>query len=179
MRDNDLIRVFLPIISGGLTSAGMTEVKVKQANQPTQQGANTAPTVYFTKLFDKRYGFVRMKDTWDVDLGTMLHEEVQQYETTFQINALVRQSPTTPNQYTASDLVNEVASILQSESSIVALRESDVGILRITEVRNPYLPDDRDQFESSPSFDFVLTHEQRRTKINPVIDSYNYRIKRI
>lgn len=179
MKDNDLIRLFLPIITAGLTADGFTGVTVKQSNQPTLQGANSNPTVYFYKLFDKRYGWLRRNDDWLEDDQIMRHTEVQMYETSFQIGAMVMQNPNTPNQYTAADLVNEVAAILQSDSARKTLGESNVGILRVEEVRNPYFKDDFDKFEAFPSFDFVLTHRQTRVSTNPVIESIEFDIKRV
>lgn len=168
MSDNDLIRLFLPIINAGLTAAGYTNFQVLQANQPTQQGVPTVPTVYFYKLHDKRYGFLHRADVWDG--ADMVHTELQAYETAFQVSALVLQSPVYTNRYTASDLVNEVASIMQSDATIQTLMESDVGILRVSDVRNPYFTDDMDNFEASPSFDFVLTHFQTRLSTTPVVE---------
>jgi len=171
MMDNDLIRLFLPIINNGLIADGFTGVTVKQGNQPTQQGVSSLPTVYFYKLFDKRYGFLKRDDEWDMINEVMVHTEIQQYETTFQISTLVIQRPTTPYQYTASDLVNEVAAIMQSDTARETLLQSDVGILRVSEIRNPYFTDDRDQYEASPSFDFTVTHKQIRVSTSPVVES--------
>lgn len=170
MTDNQLIQLFLPIIQAGLIADGFTNVITKQANQPTQQGVNSGPTVYFFKVASKRYGFLGRLDQWDSVSTTMVHTESQYYETTFQISALVRQLPTTPNQYTASDLVNEVASIIQSDNARDILNASGVGILRVTDISNPYFVDDRDQFEASPSFDFVLTSQASRVGTTPVVE---------
>lgn len=174
MTDNQLIQLFLPIIQAGLIADGFTNVQAKQANQPTQQGANTGPTVYFFKLNNKRYGFLGRWSKWDTITSKMVHTESQYYECTFQVSSLVRQSPYTPNQYTASDLVNEVASIMQSDNTRTILNNSGVGILRVTDVLNPYFVDDKDQFEASPSFDFTLTYQQSRVTTDPVIQSYDY-----
>ena len=167
MNDNQLIQLFLPIIQAGLTADGYSDVITKQANQPTQQGTNTGPTVYFFKVGSKRYGFLGRYDVWNSNTNEMVHTESQYYETTFQISAWVRQFPITPNQYTASDLVNEVASIMQSDNTRDILNASGVGILRITDISNPYFVDDRDQFEASPSFDFILTSQGSRVQNNP------------
>lgn len=169
MTDNQFIQLFLPIINAGLIADGFTGVSVKQANQPTQQGINLNPTVYFYKVANKRYGFLGRKDKWDTVMTRMNHTEAQYFETTFQVSALVRQFPITPDQYTASDLINEVASIMQSDNTRDILNQSNVGILRITDVRNPYFIDDRDLFEASPSFDFVLISQTFRTTIDPII----------
>jgi hypothetical protein len=179
MLDNDLIRLFLPIIKNGLIADGYLNVTVKQANQPTQQGINIGPTVYFFKVGDHRYGFLYRESKWDEDAEEMIHTEMQQYETTFQISSLVLQKPTNPYLYTASDLVNEVAAILQSDRTREILMDAGVGIYRITDITNPYFVDDRDQFEASPSFTFTLTHKQTRVTTDPVIESYEYDIKRV
>lgn len=177
MTDNQLIQLFLPIINAGLlaneTYAG---VAVKQSYQPTQQGPNTIPTVYFFKINSRRYGFLGRRDKWDSINNKMVHTEAQYMETTFQISTLVRQSPHTPNEYTASDLANEVASIMQSDSTRDILNSSGVGILRVTDIRNPYFVDDKDQFEASPSFDFTLTFEDFRVSTSPIISKYDYAI---
>lgn len=180
MLDNQLIQVFYPIITVGLTNAGYSGVTLKQANQPTQQGINlTSPAVYFYKIGDRRYGHVYRNDKWDPVSSTMIHTETQQYETTFQISSLVLQDPTNTSAYTASDLVNSVAQIMQSSNTIQTLWDNNIGILRITDIRNPYFVDDRDQFEASPSFDFVLTHEQTSTIVDPVIDFTVLNINRV
>jgi len=172
--DNQIIQIFLPIIQNGLITDGFTGVTVKQSNQPTQQGIPTTPTVYFFKVSNKRYGFLGRHDEWKVN--QMLHHESQYMEITFQIMALVLQYPITPNQYTASDLVNEVASIMQSDNTRDILNQSGIGILRVTDISNPYFVDDRDQFEASPSFDFTLTYQDDRVSNIAIIDEYDYQI---
>ena len=169
MTDNQLIQLFLPIIQAELVADGFTRVVVKAANQPTQQGIDTGPTVYFYKISTKRYGFLGRRDVWDTNNNVMTHTESQYYETTFQVSALVLQSPLTPSQYTAGDLVNEVASIMQSDNTRAILNASGVGILRIQDIPNPYFVDDRDQFEASPSIEFVLTSQAFRVNNDPKI----------
>ena len=173
MTDNGLIELFLPIIQNGLLADGFTGVTVKQANQPTQQGIPVTPTVYFYKIGNKRYGFLGRWDKWDSVQQKMVHTEAQYYETTFQISALVLQYPVTPGQYTASDLVNEVASVMQSDNTRTILNNSNVGILRVQNISNPYFVDDRDQFEASPSFDFTLLYQNFRVSNNPMIKSFD------
>lgn len=171
--DNQLIQLFLPIINAALLADGFTGVTTKQANQPTQQGIQTNPAVYFFKVGDRRYGFLGRDDVWDQDSSSMQHSESQYYESTWQVSALVLQNPVTPNQYTASDLVNEVASIMQSDNTRDILNRSGVGILRVTDVLNPYFVDDRDNFEASPSFDFVLTYENIRQSTSPIVSEFH------
>lgn len=179
MLDNQLIQVFLPVINAQLTAYGYTGVTVIAANQPTQQGIPTGPTVYFYKLNDHRLGFLRRFDTWDSLLNVMTHTEEQQYETTFQVNALVIQSPTTPNQYTASDLVNDVCFIMQSDSTREILYNNQISILRVTDVTNGYFVDDKDNFEANPSFDFTLSYTRTKVSTGNVIDHAELDINRV
>src|ERR1700759_1268444 len=62
MTDSELIQLFLPIIEAGLTLDGFTDVEVVQNDQPTQQGINNIPTVYFSKVSSKLYGFRQSSD---------------------------------------------------------------------------------------------------------------------
>lgn len=178
MQDNALIQLFLPLLNTGLTTLGYTEVDVVQSHQPLQTGASTPPIVYFYKISDWRYGFLKRIDVWNSLTSKMIHTETQQYETTFRIHALVLQNPLNPS-FTASDLVNSCAAILQSDTTIDTLETQGVGILKIGAVQNPYFTDDRDNFEASPSFDFILTHKQIITVNDPIISAENVNIYRV
>lgn len=179
MLDNALIALVIKTVIAGEAIAGIPDTPVKQAFQPTQQGANTKPTAYLYKIGDRRYGFVRRTDCWDVERSQIIHTELQKYETTFQISALATQNPATPTQYTDSDILNLVASILQSSTAIAILRAAGVGIERVTDVRNPYFQDDRQRNEASPSFDFVLTHDQIIKSTTPIVESTEINIYEI
>ena len=174
--DNSVIQIFLPIINAGLVADGFDDVIVTQSNQPTMQGISTDPTVYFFKLANRRYGFLGRYDKWSTVSSTLVHTEVQYIESTFQVSALVLQNPSTPSQYTASDLVNEVAAIMQSDSTLSTLNSNGIGILRVTDLTNPYFFDDRDNFEASPSFDFTLVYQNDRVSVDPIITTFNSNI---
>jgi hypothetical protein len=174
--DNSLIQIFLPIINAGLIADGFTGVTVKQANQPTQQGIDTGPTVYFFKVSSKRYGWLGRNDVWNPNTMQMQHFESQYFESAWQMQALVLQDPTTPNQYTASDLISEVSDIMQSDNTRAILNSSGIGILRITDITNPYFTDDRDNFEAIPSFDMTFVYENVRTSVDPVVTQFSAEI---
>lgn len=175
MLDNELIELFLPVINAGLVARGFAGVAVKQAYQPTQQGAVSTPVVYFSKVGDRRLGWVDRENVFDDFAQEMEHTEAQCYETTFQFNAYVVANPGNPS-YTASDLCNTVAQILQADSTLQTFATVGVGVLRIGDVRNIYFVDDRDRHEASPSFDIVFTHKQIFTNVDPVVSSVDYAI---
>ena len=179
MKDNDLIKLIIATINGVKAGYGIGAVKVKQSYQPTQQGANSDPTAYLFKIGDKRYGFNKRHDVWVPATATMEHQEIQIYETTFQVNALAIQDPANVNSLTASDIVNTIAAIIHSDYALNEFRKKGVGILRVTDVRNPYFIDDKNRHEASPSFDFVLTHKQTFTTASPVVESVEFNVERI
>lgn len=68
MLDNALIALLITTLNTGLASIGQSSILVKQANQPTQQGANSAPTVYLSKIADRMYGYPLVVDIANVPL---------------------------------------------------------------------------------------------------------------
>jgi len=166
--DYQLIELFLPIINAGLIARGYSNVIVTSSYQPTTQGVNTSATVYYYKVGDYRYGWVKREDVWNPINSVMTYSEIQQYETTFQISALVISDPTNIS-YTASDLVNVVASIMQSRDTINTLEANGVGIYRVTNILNVPFIDDKDRYEFIPSFNFTLTHKQVNITTDPIV----------
>lgn len=154
MTDNQIIRLFLPLLNAGMTAYGYSVI-IKQSFQPTEQGADSEPQLFFTKVSDKRLGHPQRKSVWDTLLGKQIDTDTQLMEATYQITALVRQ--TSSSEKTASDYAHTAAMLMNGAEFISTLKASGVGILRITDVRNPYMKDDRDQFQASPSFDFTLS----------------------
>src|SRR6202046_3318936 len=120
MLDNQLFALIISTLIAGEATVGIPNTPVKQAFQPTNQGVNTQPTAYLYKIGDRRYGYLLREDIWDIVNSVMIHTESQQYETTFQLSALATQNPQTPTQYTAYDICNLCASILQSNVAIQA-----------------------------------------------------------
>lgn len=175
-------------------------INVKQAYQPTKQGVNTSPTLYLYKVSDSRIGSPYRYSEWvtsQIDTesgeniltesgdsimtdgglsGYMQTTQRQQMATTYQLSALAAQNPADIEMLTASDLLNYAAFVLQSDDFLQALKDQNMGILRIPGSRNPYFTNDRDQFEAMPSFDFVITHKQGIVRKTPALQTVEYQI---
>lgn len=171
MQDNQLFAIIIGLITGQATIAGVPGLLVKQAYQPTKQGTNLAPTVYMFKVFDERVGSSFRQDIYNSGTQEFDHIETQQYASHFQLSALSQQNPATPSQYTASDILNACAYIMQSSLTINTLQAQGVGVQRITPVRNPAFVDEHGQFAFQPNFDVILTHKQVITSTVPVLES--------
>jgi hypothetical protein len=98
-------------------------------------------------------------------------------ETTFQCATLVRQDSADVNSLTASDVLNELVDILQAPETIDYLMKSfEVGILRVVELPQTYIIDDKDQNESEPKFELTLTHQRVRTRRVAQVKSYEAKV---
>lgn len=181
MNDLALFAAVRTVLLSGLAANGQSTVPVVQMDQPTLQGRPNGPALLFQKLpGDKRYGWTKREDAPDPDNpALMIHTETQFCETTLQIEALGPQPGATLPSSTPSDLVNLAAAILQSDAAIAALRASGLGVLRVTQVRNPMMKNDRDQYEAVPSFDLVVTHEQVMVSTTPAAQVGELRMERV
>lgn len=164
MTDNELIAAFAAQLEAA-SAAGGWNYAVVQANQSTQQGVPTAPTIFFTKLFDYGYGWPEVVRDHVAAVppatqGTFTTYEKQWTETTFQVFALVPQDPTNLALPTAADVVNFCKQYINSGLSRQALKPQGVSLLRITNIRNPYFEDDTDSFEAQPNFDVIAQHQR-------------------
>lgn len=159
MKDNDLIRLIISIVTDGLALRSISGVSIMQSYQPMQQGIPFNQTIFISKVSDTPIGSPKRLDEWNSLTQKMMKSEIQVYETQYQIMALFPQNASTET-LTASDLANTVRQILQSDECISRLLESDAQVLRVTSVRDPYFKDDRNLFEMSPSFDISFIHGQ-------------------
>lgn len=180
MNDKQLAALLMAQIKPAMqATSGLSGVKLARNFQSRIQGANSSPYVYFVKVGDHRYGHPERKDEYAAGSGDFTHTEIQQYESTYQFSAWVPQDPKDVTGLTESDILNVVSGIMQSDALLAAFRAQGVGILRVTDVRNPYIVDDHDQFEAVPSFDVTLTHKRTSVSTIPAVAAYDLNLSRV
>ena len=180
MNDKQLAALFMAqLLPAMQATSGLSGVKLARNYQSRIHGANSSPYVYFVKTGDHRHGSPARKDAYDPQTGDFTHTETQQYETTYQFSAWVPQDPKDVTGLTESDILNTVSSIMQSDAILSAFSAAGVGILRVTDVRNPYIVDDHDQFEAVPSFDVTLTHKRTSVSTIPAVATYESNFGRV
>lgn len=182
MFDNQLIKILKTIIEAAEVGAGIPAlpsgagaIPVAQAYQPTAEGVPSTPYVFLEVVGYRRRGQPGRSDRWVPPTmstpGKEIHTETQVMETTFQLFALVPQSVKSTTQYTAGDIVALMSYILQSSDTVMKLQAHNLGILAISEIRNPKFMDDKQRFAPSPSFDFTITHNLIVSNEVPVLES--------
>ena len=179
MNDNDVIAAFITILRRGLSEIGITSIDIKQGYQPRQVGTAIGPVLYFHKISTHRYGFPGRKDVYNAHTQTFDHTESIWRTPTFQVDGLSTQNPASLNQLTASDIVEQAADVLQLSITINRLRVHNIGIDRITTIREHYFNNDRDRFQQSPSFDFTLSYRREIASIVQPVNRHVLNIRRV
>lgn len=170
MTDNQLMALLVATIGAGLTARGRA-APVLQSYQPEQQGTEeTGPAVYLHKIGSKAYGFLGRRTVAGLaPAGSVNHRENQYWERSFQVNALAPPPADDTASPTAFDYIVATQAVLTSDTGRQALKAGGVGILRVTDVREQYIKNDRDQYELAPSFDFTVTYQDVYESVEPAI----------
>ncbi len=179
MNDLQVFILIKSIIDNFLVNQGVTGVSVKQNYQPTMQGTPEGPAVFVHSINTNRYGHAIEKNVYNET--TELFDQSNEFwrRKSFQVMARVQLNPTDENQITAADLVNMVADSLNMSDTRQTLLSSDIGIERITQVREPYIVNEKERFESEPSFDFTLSYRKIYNSTVRKVDSSELNIKRV
>lgn len=179
MQDNALIALLIATIRDGLTAQGRAGIAVKQAYQPTQQGADSGPTVYVHKVMDKRRGSPGKSARWDAGTLAMIQTETEVLETSYQVQALARQNPADTTAPTAADLLRMVSNVLQSDYALSRLRAADVGMLSIPSLTNTPTLNDKQVWEYAPLLEFTVTHQDVTVWTIPAATGIEFGIYRV
>ena len=190
LTDFDIAELIIQVLRTGLDALGLNAIGIKQQYQPRQVGIESGPTLYFFKVVAPRYGFPSRKDVYQSDSNRFRHTETIWRTPTYQISGYSIRTqqrfrdlgfaPTRHNfnrgnfsgtlpLLTASDIVEMAADVMQTGSTRLALLARNVGIIRITDVRESYFSDERRRYEQNPSFDFQLSYRHTiTTMVDPV-----------
>lgn len=180
MNDKQLAALFMTqLLPAVQVVSGLSAVKIARSYQSRTHGAAASPYIYFYKIGDHRYGHPQRKEQWDAQAALFTHTETQLYETTYQFMAWAPQDPTNVTALTESDILDTVCGVMQGDAMIQAFLAQSVGILRVTDVRNPYIVDDRDQFAATPSFDVTLIHPRTLITTMPAVVTQEFNFGRV
>lgn len=169
MDDNQLIAELANKLDAAIVMFGWSFIVI-QKNDPNQQGIPSSGTaVFFEKLFDIPYGTSITKNYFDEGQGEFKELETQVYQSHFQISALVQQNVNDLSVPTALDVVNKLKMYLGSRNTLWDLGSRGIGILRISDVVNPPMTNDKDLIQQHPSFDMVFTYTKSIEFVVPYV----------
>jgi len=181
MKDKELLTTIRNLMldsNNGMPSKGFDSLNYLVMDQPLQQGIESNPTIYYSIVSDKAYGFISRKNKWDSLNQVMVHEETQVYITRIQYMGW-RVRTADPNEFTANDIIRALHDLFISEWFLLKCKEYDINVLRIQEINNVPISDDQERFNYLPSFDAKFIHKNVWVNsINYITDIYG-NIKRV
>lgn len=179
MTDNALVTLIRAALLTQLATQGQAGTLVLGSYQPTAQGRESGPAVYFFCPTDERYGWQGRTGVYNSGANAYDYTERQWHNTTFQLGALAPQDPANLTLPTPKDIVALCAMIVNGSAFRAALRAQAVGVQRVTTIRQPYFVNDREQFEASPSFDFTVSHRRTIIQQAPAVESVEVNSARV
>jgi hypothetical protein len=173
--DNDIIRLIKPKIEELLLSFYNVEASFKKGFQNKKVGANSDNVIYYYSLPNSNIGLPKRDSFYDSGTQTMVYEETQTLESTFQFNSLVLKNPT----ITANDLLVYVRTIMLHLDFINHLKDNGLGVYKPTDIRNGWFETDNAGYEDNPSFDVTFQHELVTTSTTNEISQFDHIIERV
>lgn len=160
--DNEIWQIIFSTINSqiGVAPYSIGGVYVQQGYQQDRQGMPNGFIVALHSIDSRRYGFPEDEQYWDADLLEYRQRQTYWLERTYQVNAWRNYPDETDTGRTAFDILDAVASILQTAATLEIFAQNNIGVLRIQPLRVGYIVDDQDRYEQVPSFDFTLTYQQ-------------------
>jgi len=179
MTDNDFKEIILTTITAIILDAETSgeinlpnPVKTEAGNQPRQQGQAENPMAFYNIIGTKNYGWQSRKDEFNDGDDDFDHTERQWKERTVQIGVEITENPADDTLSTATDVVNCINMGFGSEKIFLSLKSQGVGIIRITDVREPYIQDEHDRYTMQPNFDcvfsYLLTKQSKVEKLEAI-----------
>lgn len=155
MLDNELfiiIRTELIDRIANYSAHDLTDVKVKRSYQPTEQNTGEDRSIFIHRVNNPQVGGGM------VYIGTTRTEQKLK-RAVFQFDALATFDESDITALLPGDILTIAADLLQSYKSIRNLKAKGVTIERVTDVRPSFFINDKDRFESSPSFDLTVNYQ--------------------
>jgi len=177
--DNSLIRVIIAILKQGLIDCNIEGVTVKQSYQPRQSGIVSGPAIYIHKLNTHRYGYTGEKQIYNANNDNFDVRNINYRLSQYQFTALSIRNPANIEQLTASDLAQAAADIFTLQSTVRELCNNNVGIEKITTVRDGYFIDERERNEQESSFDLTFIYKVEKLTTQPKVQRIDHQIERV
>lgn len=168
MNDTQFAEIIYATLEDSMINGGF-QVDVAQLSQPTQQGVNWTPQLFYQVISDIPYGWSSPTLVFDDNLDLFKNKEVQIYIATVRVSALSIEDPKQPSLPTAKDLVNYAKMYITHRAIQSQLKAKGVSPLRASQVMNNNIVDDREQFEFNPYFEIQFVYNRSIELTTPVI----------
>lgn len=180
MTNNQFMALVRGVLRRGLELQGVANVRILQNYQGKKTSAPETPCLVFHRVDDQpRHWQYRHTAITDVANRKITQTEYQNFETTFQVNALVpRVAPEDEdiNDVSAEDLLRVAHMLLQGQLMLDVCKKAGVGILHVSTFTPNWVQDEHDNWEAEPSFNIVIATKQELKWEVPAVDMFDYKI---
>lgn len=134
---------------------------------------------YFFKVSKAARGWQQRSRTTDPATLQLTTQELQFWESLFQVQIFNPEDVNDMTQQTAEDLTEIARMIVQSQPFIKAMTAAGVGVQQPSSIRSPFFENEHGQFEANPSFDFTVSHKRVIIQSTDSIDKMELNIRRV
>ena len=158
MNDNDVLEIICNALSEGLSDNGFASPFIAQSYQITHAGISSTPTWYIHKISTKKYGYPGKKLVFNSGDNNFTQTESRLIERTYQITTTKKELASATNQPTVFDMADVAAAVIESQKFGDTIRENNMSVYRVTDIREPYFVDESNENENSANFDFTIQY---------------------
>lgn len=146
---------------------GLPAAAFMERFQPLHQGRPDGLTVYWHKVTGYRVGSAQVE--YDGSGAALVRTETQSMRLTLQFTC-TQPVDISADALTQGDVLAIVAASLQGQDAVAYFVSQGLSVERVTEIRNIYVNNDRDQNEPNPSFDIAIKHNDVYVDGPPQVD---------
>lgn len=179
MNDNSIAILFRKMMLSMLAEQGRGDVLVADSFQPDNQGRIEGAVLYYVELMDVPYAAQTTKTTTNASTGETVTTSVQNWRVTYQVQGFAPIDNNDMGSMRPTDLVKLAVMLINSPIFRAELQRNEMGLEKITALNTTQFTNDRDQFESGPTFDFTLSYKRRIIQRTHALKSTELAIHRI
>ena len=175
MTDHQMMIALIAEIERQLTLVGITAFEVSRNQQPTNQytgGSEDDPIK--TRVF--LYAITKGSDghgrsyTPEDGAEPFKRTDFQQKFKSIQISVVHSFDEIDINARTPEDMTDLIHDLLDSPDAIKALRDNEIFVQEVGNVRPVFFTNDKDRLESLPNFDLTVNYSSSITKVAGFVD---------
>lgn len=184
MTDNQMMIALILEIERQLNLVGVTDFEVSRNQQPTNQytgGSKDDPIKTRVFLYAVTKGSDGHGRNYTLEDGSKPFQrtDFQQKHKTIQVSVAHDFDETDVNARTPEDMSDLIHDLLDSPDAIQALRDKEIFVQEVGNVRPVFFTNDTDRFESLPNFDLTVNYSSAITKAADYVDASECDIRRV
>ena len=171
MNSNTIMSSLISVIDAQLALIGITDFDVSQNFQPSDQyTGGDKDSEFKTKIFLHSITNPVIGRGRKYSTDSSQRADTQHLSKVIQVSVVHYFDYADVNAYTPEDMAATVRALLDSPDAIKALRDLEIYLQEVGEVRPVFTVNDKDQNESVPNFDLVINYQSDIIKISGVVN---------